>query len=63
MKSKTTATPEFTISDHTATCLLRMAEKFFSNPANKKGFEEWHLKTYGHAYSNNKSGRGAKQYG
>lgn len=35
------------IDVHTATKVLRMAEKFFSDPKNVKGFEEWHLKEYG----------------
>jgi len=35
------------IDVHTATKVLRMAEKFFSDPKNIKGFEEWHLKEYG----------------
>ena len=48
--------PKYSITDHTANQLYKMAEKFFADPKNQEGFKKWHLEKYGYEYGTTKKG-------
>ncbi|MCL2619404.1 MAG: hypothetical protein FWD97_00535 [Defluviitaleaceae bacterium] len=41
MNPTTKIIPKHNITDHTASKINKLAEKFFSNPENLRKFEEW----------------------
>ena len=55
-KAAVKITPKFSITDHTASQLNKMAEKFFADPKNQEGFNKWHKEVYGCEYKKTKGG-------